>query len=246
MGNNKAWIGPNRVDLTSDTIYTHPSEIQCNASSEIESLKSSVSSGKSLIAAAVTGKGVSTAATATFQTMANNIKKIDVITDGEKEILDNLVYTASVVKSRYYMYAEVVSGSLTGTASNGMSYTPSLNTAYASTTWPIAILAPSSGSNIRYSLEVTAIDALTVKASVTPFSSTYYTCPPATILSMDDTYVTFRLYGASGRAYVDSTGTTITWTSDLVIKAKYGIADMTIEYYNCPTSIDSSLLTVTW
>lgn len=246
MGNNKAWIGPNRVDLTSDTIYTHPSEIQCNASSEIESLKSSVSSGKSLIAAAVTGKGVSTAATATFQTMANNIKKIDVITDGEKEILDNLVYTASVVKSRYYRYAEVVSGSLTGTASNGMSYTPSLNTAYASIIGPIAILASSSGSSIRYSLEVTAIDALTVKASVTPSSGTYYTCPPATILSMDDTYVTFRLYGASGRAYVDSTGTTITWTSDLVIKTKYKIAEMTIEYYNCPTSIDPSLLTVTW
>ena len=56
--------------------YTHPSSIQCNAASEINSLKSSVSNGKSLIASAITGKGVSTAATATFQTMANNIRSL--------------------------------------------------------------------------------------------------------------------------------------------------------------------------
>ena len=44
--------------------------------SEIASLKSSVSEGKSLIAAAVTDKGVQTAADATFQTIANNIAAI--------------------------------------------------------------------------------------------------------------------------------------------------------------------------
>ena len=65
-------------DLTLDTntIYTHPSAIQCNAATEINSLKSSVSNGKSLIASAITGKGVSTASTATFQQMANNILSI--------------------------------------------------------------------------------------------------------------------------------------------------------------------------
>ena len=44
--------------------------------SDLESLKSSVSEGKKLIAAAVTDKGVETAADATFQTMANNIGSI--------------------------------------------------------------------------------------------------------------------------------------------------------------------------
>lgn len=44
--------------------------------SEIANLKSSVSEGKSLIAAAVTDKGVQTAADATFQTIANNIAAI--------------------------------------------------------------------------------------------------------------------------------------------------------------------------
>ena len=56
--------------------YKHPSTIQCNASTEINSLKSSVSNGKSLIASAITGKGVSTASNATFQTMANNISSL--------------------------------------------------------------------------------------------------------------------------------------------------------------------------
>ena len=65
--------------------YTHPSTKQCNysvdlsgyaKSSELNSLKSSVSSGKSLVASAVTGKGVSTAADASFQTIANNINAI--------------------------------------------------------------------------------------------------------------------------------------------------------------------------
>ena len=45
-------------------------------SSDLESLKTSVSSGKSIIASAVTGKGVSTAADASFQTIANNINSI--------------------------------------------------------------------------------------------------------------------------------------------------------------------------
>ena len=59
--------------------YTHPSTIQCNAASEINSLKSSVSNGKSAIASAITDKGISTAADATFQTMANNISNISSI-----------------------------------------------------------------------------------------------------------------------------------------------------------------------
>nr|DAO30549.1 MAG TPA: hypothetical protein [Caudoviricetes sp.] len=65
--------------------YTHPSEKQCNYSvdlsgyaktSDLESLKTSVSSGKSIVATAVTGKGVSTAANASFQTIASNIRNI--------------------------------------------------------------------------------------------------------------------------------------------------------------------------
>ena len=47
--------------------------IQSYNPSEITNLKSSVSEGKSLIASAITDKGVSTASDATFQTMANNI-----------------------------------------------------------------------------------------------------------------------------------------------------------------------------
>ena len=44
--------------------------------SEIDSLKSSVSNGKSAVASAITDKGVSTSATASFDTMAENIRSI--------------------------------------------------------------------------------------------------------------------------------------------------------------------------
>nr|DAO30541.1 MAG TPA: hypothetical protein [Caudoviricetes sp.] len=44
--------------------------------SQLNSLKTSVSSGKSIIASAVTDKGVNTAADASFQTIANNINAI--------------------------------------------------------------------------------------------------------------------------------------------------------------------------
>ena len=50
--------------------------IELAQQTEVESLKSSVSEGKSLIASAITDKGVSTSNRATFQTMASNISKI--------------------------------------------------------------------------------------------------------------------------------------------------------------------------
>ena len=53
-----------------------PADIGAPTVAEFNSLKTSVSEGKSLIAAAVTGKGVQTAADATFQTMASNISSI--------------------------------------------------------------------------------------------------------------------------------------------------------------------------
>ena len=71
-------MGRNKIDLAKDTVYTHPSSIQCNASSEINSLKSSVSNGKNLIANAITGKGVATSSSDTFATMANNINGLKV------------------------------------------------------------------------------------------------------------------------------------------------------------------------
>ena len=69
--------------IASVPAYTHPSTIQCAAATEINNLKSSVSNGKSAIASAITGKGVSTASNATFQTMANNIRQIVSIGSGQ-------------------------------------------------------------------------------------------------------------------------------------------------------------------
>lgn len=62
-----------------DTTPTSGSKKMCTSGgiyTAINNLKSSVSNGKSLIASAITDKGVSTASDATFQTMSNNIRNI--------------------------------------------------------------------------------------------------------------------------------------------------------------------------
>ena len=62
-----------------DTTPTSGSKKMCTSGgiyTAINELKTSVSNGKSLIASAITDKGVSTASNATFQTMSNNIRSI--------------------------------------------------------------------------------------------------------------------------------------------------------------------------
>ena len=58
------------------SVHTHTMDQITSLIEEINSLKTSVSEGKALIAAAVTDKGVATAADATFETIANNIRSI--------------------------------------------------------------------------------------------------------------------------------------------------------------------------
>lgn len=62
-----------------DTTPTSGSKKMCTSGgiyTAINELKTSVSNGKSAVASAITDKGVSTSATASFNTMANNIRKI--------------------------------------------------------------------------------------------------------------------------------------------------------------------------
>ena len=80
--------------------YTHPSSIQCIASTEINSLKSSVSNGKTLIANAITGKGVTTSSSATFATMANNINSLITISSSHaSSIIGHLSFSNSATSS---------------------------------------------------------------------------------------------------------------------------------------------------
>ena len=53
-----------------------------NLQNQVNSLKSSVSNGKTLVANAVTGKGVATSPSDTFATMANNIGRIQGVPSG--------------------------------------------------------------------------------------------------------------------------------------------------------------------
>ena len=69
--------------------------------SDLESLKSSVSNGKSLIASAITDKGVSTASDATFQTMANNIGNIVSVPSGTTIMLNESVSLTNGASKKY-------------------------------------------------------------------------------------------------------------------------------------------------
>ena len=65
------------VETSSETKKVTKANLLKEVRNELNEVKNSVSSGKSLIADAITDKGVQTSATATFQTMATNIRNIE-------------------------------------------------------------------------------------------------------------------------------------------------------------------------
>ena len=83
--------------------HTHSIAQVTGLQSELDNLKTSGSEGKSLIASAITAKGVSTAADATFQQMANNIRAIpsgghfvDKAPDSQRSDAYNKYYTFNI------------------------------------------------------------------------------------------------------------------------------------------------------
>ena len=95
------------------------SPVQLGLKSEIDSCFQSVSNGKSLIASAITGKGVSTASDATFQTMANNINAISQLNTSDANA------SAAQILSGYIAY--VKGSKITGSMTNRGAVTSSLN-----------------------------------------------------------------------------------------------------------------------
>ena len=93
--------------------------IQLGTKSDFDQCFQSVSEGKSLVAAAVTDKGVQTAADSTFQQIADNIEAISQLDTSDANA------TASQILSGYSAY---VNGSkVTGSMTNRGAITSSLN-----------------------------------------------------------------------------------------------------------------------
>ena len=90
--------------------------------SEVESLKTSVSNGKSAVASAITDKGVSTSATATFQIMANNISKIPTGVDTSDA---NAAAAQILTGYSAYVKGSKINGSMANNGAVSKSITPS-------------------------------------------------------------------------------------------------------------------------
>ncbi|MBO5837287.1 MAG: leucine-rich repeat protein [Oscillospiraceae bacterium] len=107
-------VSVNNQDLTPQQQAQARGNIGAVSNEQLEEVKTSVSEGKALVAAAVTGKGVETAANATFATIAANIESIEASggdIDGliEGSITEIFSQAAKVTQYTFYSRPELVS-----------------------------------------------------------------------------------------------------------------------------------------
>lgn len=119
---------------------------------EISNLKSSVSSGKATIAAAVTDKGVETAADATFEQIANNIRNILSIggLDLHGDQLQDWCMSATTrdgdLTTSWYMLLEVTNDNWNTSAYSDMKFIVYGNPGYGA---PILCTNQTAGTNYK-------------------------------------------------------------------------------------------------
>lgn len=147
-----------KIDVDTELNEASENPVQNKAIyTEITSLKKSVSDGKTLVAEAITGKGVDTATDAEFQTMADNVGKIKTTPNLQSKSA-SLSTSAQTIKpdSGYDGLSQVTVPAVTGTAV--------VSDVLASKTFNSAAGISKTGTMVNYSKQTVDVASGGVKA----------------------------------------------------------------------------------
>lgn len=102
--NNNDYNRIYRVDFAESSVMRLLKKHIGDAKAEMSDIKKSVSDGKTLVANAITAKGVSTATNATFQTMADNVSSIITLDSVPHTTADGTVYDNAYINTNEVKY----------------------------------------------------------------------------------------------------------------------------------------------
>ena len=191
--------------------HTHS---QYATTSDFNSLKTSVSNGKSAVASAITDKGVSTSATASFDTMAGNIRSISTIMNPAASEYGGIITAAHFIyilvcdKYPIQIPTTIIADIQVYSDSYATSNNSSEYDIYRDVNIPIRNYLPTTSEVNQNSTNITCTWSITDRLIINPnvyTASSYATCDRWTRITEnrsytgDITYLQYMCYDTDGK-----------------------------------------------